>query len=525
MLRKWISVFVTCLLFFAFVLPVQAADPAGLRQKFDSLDTVNGGNWFKDANNDQATLAWGESYVMDAYVTMYDATGDTRYLDKLVTHANAVLAQRDSVRGVTDYRGLSLPAWRNGRYTKDGEYYIFAVHTGMITYPLARFAQIVAADPSLQNYQAAAATFLQAAKDAVAVHDDEWVDRGDTGYYQFRAGAPYKQAGLGLPFNQYLALARTELVLYQVTGDARYLDRVQKMFRHFKSYLVTDPAIDGYKWQYSAFYRSSVEDIGHAAIDVNAAFLAYRAGIVFTGEDMQKFANTGAKKLILPDGKIANNITGEGTTPYEWLFGMWVPYAQFASTIFDTAYQKITAMAAGGGSGLLAAAMLNKANADPSYGAGKPVSEQPAPGGDPGSVQKPGELIVNGDFSRDKTGWGGRDVVVKTESNGNKYGAAKYGWAFYQYVPVEPGTQYILTAGTRKGTAASRARIAYFYYNEEGKQLASKSIYYSFKGNGWEHIPASVLTAPAGASKVLIKLLVDGGSGTHDFDNVSLIKK
>jgi flagellar hook assembly protein FlgD len=49
---------------------------------------------------------------------MYRATDDTRYLDKFVQHAEAVLARTDQARGVTEYRGRSLPAWRvGGSYT------------------------------------------------------------------------------------------------------------------------------------------------------------------------------------------------------------------------------------------------------------------------------------------------------------------------------------------------------------------------------------------------------------------------
>lgn len=56
-------------------------------------------------------LAWGESRVMSSYLTMYRATGDTGYLDKLVEASQPVLAARDDHRGKVDYRGLSLPGW------------------------------------------------------------------------------------------------------------------------------------------------------------------------------------------------------------------------------------------------------------------------------------------------------------------------------------------------------------------------------------------------------------------------------
>lgn len=43
---------------------------------------------------------------------MREAYRDEYYLEKFIDHADHVLASRDSVRGVADWRGLSLPGWR-----------------------------------------------------------------------------------------------------------------------------------------------------------------------------------------------------------------------------------------------------------------------------------------------------------------------------------------------------------------------------------------------------------------------------
>ena len=57
-------------------------------------------------------LAWSQSYVLLGLVRMYETYRDTYYLDRLIENIDQVLSVRDSERGVTDYRGLSLPAWR-----------------------------------------------------------------------------------------------------------------------------------------------------------------------------------------------------------------------------------------------------------------------------------------------------------------------------------------------------------------------------------------------------------------------------
>jgi hypothetical protein len=81
-----------------------------------------------------------------------------------------------------------------------------------------------------------------------------------------------------------------------------------------------------------------------------------------------------------------------------------------------------------------------------------------------------------------------------------------------------------LNARTRKGDATTEARIAYFFYDASGKQLANGDDLYKHKGAGWEQIPSKTLTAPTNATKILIKLLVNGGSGTHHLDDISLKK-
>ncbi|NUR85884.1 MAG: hypothetical protein HOY71_17535, partial [Nonomuraea sp.] len=85
------------------------------RDTFDLFDRVfhgSGAVGQPGDTNEHGGLAWGQSYVLLGFMRMYQAYKDTHYLDRLVENADQVLANRDSVRGVTDHRGRSLPAWR-----------------------------------------------------------------------------------------------------------------------------------------------------------------------------------------------------------------------------------------------------------------------------------------------------------------------------------------------------------------------------------------------------------------------------
>ena len=60
---------------------------------------------------DTGALAWGESRALQSYLTMYQATNDLDYLDRLVGHSQRVLGVRDDRIGRVDYLGRSQPAW------------------------------------------------------------------------------------------------------------------------------------------------------------------------------------------------------------------------------------------------------------------------------------------------------------------------------------------------------------------------------------------------------------------------------
>ncbi len=92
----------------------------GTPAAFDAMDAMNA-NMYAYDDNWAGNLAWGASYVMESYVDMYEATKNTKYLDRLVYLADAVLSHRDSERGTTDYLGRSLPGWTAGAHYSIGE--------------------------------------------------------------------------------------------------------------------------------------------------------------------------------------------------------------------------------------------------------------------------------------------------------------------------------------------------------------------------------------------------------------------
>lgn len=383
---KWVILFIVTSLFVILMpLVCLAEDETSLRQLFTKLDSVDNGNWYsKNNNNANSSFTWGESYVMDSYLYMYETTHDRYYLNKFVVHADGVLSWRDNLKGYKDYKGQSLPGWST---ISNGKKMHFPVE-GMITYPMAKFAYMVYKDSDLVSYKSTADRYIKAVKKSIKIFDNTWVDNGTTGYYIYPKGSPIWCDGIEVPFNQYLTLARSQLYMYLATNNVFYLHRVTKMAQHFKNNLTLDPTINAYKWLY--WYRNglngwsasenrsintpnytgytSAEDLSHGAIDIQFAYEAYQAGIVFNEQDMVRFGNTIEKVLTRPDATFATNVDGIGTAditsfPYGGI-GNYLYLHEFAPSVYTKCYTIYSNYNFTKGGGLQAIALLNKAYAE-----------------------------------------------------------------------------------------------------------------------------------------------------------------
>jgi len=442
------------------------------RAAFDQLDLgFNDGNGRKnDLNEDSGALGWGESYVLQAYLLMYETHRDPYYLHKAIDHIDHVLANRDSERGVTDWRGLSLPGWRLAHpyscgelYLKDAEgrevlrlrsaraysrlieitvsegstpgtFRIYAkhplpsfntpddpceevhdnlsmdpdspdyvvtrlwnefsvndvqltakdlrphpsaggnpvpvqatmtdpkfhssVHTGQITYPIAKFARLVRTTPELwisNYYRAKALEYRRAALEAVHIHDDEWRENehGEA-WYAYNKGAPVNLDGSDLPHNYSASMARTWLELAMFGDDPESYQRATKLVRMFHNdirRLADGTASWTYYWTKGLCYRgwsredgvsenmptigagTRGEDISHGHIEVTMAVTAHRARVLFSPSDLQMLARTlTSKVLVTQDGTLGTStwVDGSGfTTGYRQIVAGWLGLAPF----------------------------------------------------------------------------------------------------------------------------------------------------------------------------------------------------
>jgi hypothetical protein len=265
---------------------------------------------------DGGQLAWDESYNLMAFVAMYEGTKNIEYLHKALLRFREMFGDKDNRRESKDeIRQRMMRGWLTAAYTQ-GKKYAWLVHAGMITYPVARWSFIVKRDPALNRiYGEAANRYLSEIEEIVESFKDDWRDVPDRneGYYYDRV------LKRGVPFNQQNALGRTLISLWLATGKGEYRVKAEKLALFFKHRLV--PRQDGYVWPYWPDGKDD-EDISHAAINVDFAFTAYRAGVVFTKEDMKRFCET-AKWCALGEKGFTLSVGGAGDASLSRDMGLW----------------------------------------------------------------------------------------------------------------------------------------------------------------------------------------------------------
>ncbi len=354
------SVFGVGLAALLVLAPAGNARAASARWAFETA--YGDGEWYRGKNNEDATLAWGESYVMMALASMYRATDDRRYLDELAAHADDAMAQRDDARGVADYRGVSTACWRNTSY--QDQPYCYVVHSGMIAYPVAELVRLIRSRPEIADlttydgttYADKATALLAAVEEVVAAHDDQFVPSGSAGNYIFRADASFLDfAGQPMPLNQQNAMGRLLFALWQITGNTTYEDKARRLAVRFRSAISTGGSGE-YLWNYwGDAYASPGEDISHAGINVGFAVLAADLGIEFDDADVEALTRTFVVHVYIDDATLSNNVGGGDVngSSYKPQAGRWLVLSRKRSTIYQVVrnYYETAIDPAGVGSG------------------------------------------------------------------------------------------------------------------------------------------------------------------------------
>ncbi|TDD19081.1 hypothetical protein E1218_24780 [Kribbella turkmenica] len=218
------------------------------------------------------------------------------------------------------------------------QYYVFAVHTGMIAHPLARYVRMVFESPRLKRggRMRIAQKLLAAVRAAVTFHDSEYAVRPDgSGDYVWPKGAPVPFDGTIQPYNQSHGLGQVLVELYRATGERRYRTRTEQLLKGFRAGLTLGPE-GAYVWpywplhselytgypatagvsEYTPSYPASrqIEDISHAAISLEFVQAAYEAGVDDgLAADVQRFTATFTQNVIRSETEVWLRVNGTTT--------------------------------------------------------------------------------------------------------------------------------------------------------------------------------------------------------------------
>ncbi len=238
--------------------------------------------------------AWGESYHLRSLIFWYRSTQNQSLLDHILARCNMTLEH-------SDRNGDGVPGYGTDAYEE--AYVEYFVWDGVILAPIVEVGNIIKANATLwgiSEYHDAAVNYSLTAEkvilrwNATSWHETQAPDgSGMMGYY---LSTPQNTTAI---FNRINAMGLLALKVYEFTGNASYKTHVEKIARFLKSkvrannYTIENAQKTMYAWSYDWNGGiNSFSDTSHACIDAEFIAECYVAGIVFTAEDMGRFANT-----------------------------------------------------------------------------------------------------------------------------------------------------------------------------------------------------------------------------------------
>ena len=339
-LGVWTVLLLLCVA--ATATPAAASPDARLLALYQRLDqATHGGQGYAqfdswDKLHTGCVPCWAQSRVLDSYLEVYSATRDPRWLSKFAAQAEVLLGKTDRRLGRRDWRGVSGPVWSTIHYTQ-GKPHVWVAHTGLICTPLLEFARLVR-DKNLARFAPRAESFLAAAREAVAFHDDQYGRRDGLAGYWERPDAPCPPAGQYLPWNQQAAMGRALLLLWRLTGREDCRKRAGEIAASLKSRMTFSEDRRRCRWPYwsrNPPAKERPDDLNHATLVMRFMLEAFQADLVFSRGDLQCLANTLLHDLLRPGGEVAGRLDGTTTCPQPAAALLWLPLGRIDPRVYQ----------------------------------------------------------------------------------------------------------------------------------------------------------------------------------------------
>jgi len=318
--------------------------------KFETYEASAGGAYYN--STDAGTLGWAESYMLRSYVTMYEVTKNTAWLDKLVTHADAIIGN------ATDKGADGYLDWATTSYG-DGGSYPYLVFDGLISLPIAQFIRLVNQNSTtLSAYSSKATTYKNFIETEIV---PKWVSSSSyvgncwvqlstsTGY--FKEPATFNSLPDAvfnpLPYNMMAPYAEMLWTMYDVNGNTGYRDKANQIVQYYKNGLTVNGT--GYKWWYCNIASPHIEDTSHGNLDVEMAIESFNRGGTISGTFIQGLSNTLTSNMwnqSTSAPKVKDKVDGTGTTYNQTLLLTgWVRMTQFNAVAWTIAAEQFRTIA------------------------------------------------------------------------------------------------------------------------------------------------------------------------------------
>jgi hypothetical protein len=289
-------------------------------------------------------FAWGWAYAAEACLIAHTRTKDTRLLDWFVDSYEDVLSFRDCELGLgDDYRKRTTESWGSGRYLP-GRWLTHVTMGGRIVFPSLVFAKIVLADRvRYAHYVGDAERYAELAGKVVLEYDEDFVmfPEVERSYYHM----PLK--GMADTINHVNSLVNCHILLAELTGNSKSRELAHACCEVFKDSLRT-AANGAYEWPIRPYWvelknNQMGERIWKARVSSVTAILAYKNGIVFTEEDMTRFAKTVTEIILVGENEFRDRVDlqfgrMEIEDRYRWRgsnIAGFLPWGEFDASIID----------------------------------------------------------------------------------------------------------------------------------------------------------------------------------------------
>ncbi len=316
-------------------------------QRYDELFMGKGfDSSLQNVDNESGGMAWGLAYRMMSLNEMYRVTKDRKYLDANLKCIRAGLAARDDVRSKKLWTGEIAPIWGCSKYTPRGRA-VFAVHTGMIVYPILDCLALVQGDGTFGvEMELELESMQRRAIESLEFHDRQWRAGSADGEGHY-VGLNQEEIldDKPLPGNRLSAMGRALWSAWKLTGKELYRHKALAIGQYIKNRLIVAP--DGaYYWGYwlaaepvtESLPKEKVdgEDISHGSLTMDLPILLALEDQVFTAEEMKRLGKTITNGFTrLNNGVLFGDVTGNPKSNPALVQspGRWLSVAPYAPEI------------------------------------------------------------------------------------------------------------------------------------------------------------------------------------------------